>query len=107
MEMARYIIKCLAVLCLVALVFIVPATAVCAADDQGGDGGSGLFNTSKGLGAAGLLGVGGGGAIVVSRNNRKRHNRMVNNKQIPGEAPVEQQYGPRRNGFSLHNPFHR
>ena len=107
MEMVRHFAKCLTILCLVAVVFIVQATAVCAADDQTGEGGSGLFDVTTGIGAAGLLGVSGGGAIVVSRNNRKRHNRMVRNNQIPGETPVEQQYGPRRNGFSLHNPFHR
>ena len=85
--MVRHITKCLTVLCMVAVLVFVPTTVVCAAGDQGdnGNGESSLFDMSTGIGAASLLGVGGGGAIIVSRNNRKRRQRMVRNKQVPGE----------------------
>jgi hypothetical protein len=111
--MVRRMAMCLTVLCLAAVLFLVPATVVCASDNQtgSGDGDSSLFDTTTGIGAASLLGVGGGGAIVVSRNNRKRRQRMVRNKQVPGEMPAEHQtnrpFGPGHRGLSLRNLFQR
>ncbi len=111
--MVRHVAKCLTVLCLAAVLLLVPTTVVCAdAGQEGGDNtGSGLLDMSTGIGAAGLLGVGGGGAIVVSRNNRKRRQRMVRNKQVPGEMPAEHQtnrpFSPGHRGLSLRNLFQR
>lgn len=111
--MVRHVVKCLTILCLVAVLFLVPATVVCAADNQTGtgDSDSSLFDATTGIGAAGLLGVGGGGALVVSRNNRKRRQRMVRNKQVSGEMPAEPQikrpFGPGHRDLSLRKLFQR
>ena len=108
--MVRHFAKCLAVLCVVISLFLVSATVVCAAGDQtdNGNNDSGMCDMTTGIGAATLLGVGGGGAIVVSRNSRKRHKRMVRNNQVPSDMTEEQHihgpFGPGQGG-SPQNPF--